>query len=446
MKLILQRAAQKARSGKSSSIFGGTAAFVKEVIRQARDEATASVRLMLMATGVLFLLLFVLVGTLAWQLYAKSERLEDRESQLQQLRDAVAQEWQDRMQAERGAYEQQERERAERWAARERELEEKIKQTKAEDEASKALLRRMRDELEKLKSPPLRLQEVSRRHEKALYLVYCQYQVRRKPDARADLPPAPTHLQGFGTGFCVSPEGHVVTNKHVVKPWLFARARAELDRQELEVKRDPVTGQELADYAVWQTGARVMETTGSRNLAFSFSFNNKAQQNLSLLATAPDEMKSFMTEIEVDGQKRRVTVYAHDPDSLNDVAVLKIVPLPGETMPWMPMATAPDIERLRKAGAAITPILVMGFPRGTQVLEDGIANPSPTIGHIRKVERTLHLDASISPGNSGGPVLNDDGLVLGIATKIADASAETHGFAVPITKAFDLLPEHVRPK
>lgn len=447
MKLILQRAAQKAKSGHGSSFFGGTAAFVKEVIRQARDEATASVRLMLLAAGVLFLLLFVLVGYLAWELYAKSGQLEDDKAKFEQFRAAIEQEWSDRMRAERTAYEQQERERQERWSGREKELEAKLSDASAKDAESKAALDRYRDELEKLRSPHERLKEVARRHEKALYLVYCRYEVRRKPDADASLPPAPQHLQGFGTGFCVSPEGHIVTNKHVVKPWLFARARAELDRQQLEVKRDPVTGQEAAVYAVWPDGTRVVSTVDRRSLQFSFGFNNLQLMNLSLLATAPDEMKSFTTEIEVDGQKRHTNVYAHDPESLNDVAVLKITPLPGETLPFMPLATTADIERLRKGGAGMfTPILVMGYPRGTTVLEEGIANQSPTIGFIRKVERTLHLDASISPGNSGGPVLNDEGVVLGIATRIADASAETHGFAVPITKAFELLPEHVKPK
>lgn len=446
MKLILQRAAQKAKSGHGSSFFGGTAAFVKEVIRQARDEATASVRLMLLAAGILFLLLFVLIGYMAWELYSKESRLEDTEAKLNLVRAAMEQEWRDRDRAGREAWEQQERERAERWKKREQELEDALAKTQAADAASKAELERKRAELQALQAPHVRLQEVARRHEKALYLVYCRYQVRRKPDAPADLPPAPLHLQGFGTGFCVSPEGHVVTNKHVVKPWLFARARAEMDRAHLEVKRDPVTGQEMAEYAVWPAGARVMETTGSRALAFAFSFNNMSAMNLTLLGAAPDEMKTFTTELEVDGQKRRVNVYAHDPDSLNDAAVLKITPLPGETLPCMPMATAADIERLRKGAGTIMPVLVMGYPRGTQVLEDGLANPSPTIGYIRKVERTLHLDASIAPGNSGGPVLNDDGVVLGIATKIAEASAETHGFAVPITKAFELLPEHVRPK
>jgi S1-C subfamily serine protease len=446
MKMILQRAAQKAKSGQGSSIFGGTAAFVKEVIRQARDEATASVRLMLMAAAVLFLLLFVLIGWLAWELYAKSDRLGDTETKLATMRAAIEQETRDRMKSAQEAHERDERERRERWERRERELEQKIAEAQAKGAEAMAKLDRDRHELEALRSPHVRLQEVARQREKALYLVYCRYEVRRKPDASPDLPPAPQYLQGFGTGFCVSPEGHIVTNKHVVKPWLFARARADLDRLSLEVKRDPITGQEAAYYAVWPAGTRVMSTTGSRSLEFSFGFNNLQLGNLSLLATAPDEMRSFQTEIEVDGQKRHVSVHAHDPESLNDVAVLKVNPLPGETLPYMPMASAAEIERLRKGGGVLQPILAMGFPRGVAVLEEGIANPSPTIGFIRKVERTLHLDASISPGNSGGPVLNDDGVVLGIATRIADASAETHGFAVPVTKAFELLPDHVKPK
>src|SRR5690606_37647139 len=43
----------------------------------------------------------------------------------------------------------------------------------------------------------------------------------------------------------------------------------------------------------------------------------------------------------------------------------------------------------------------------------------------------IHSDASIHPGNSGGPLLNMSGQVVGISTAIR-AEADRIGFAIPI--------------
>ena len=57
--------------------------------------------------------------------------------------------------------------------------------------------------------------------------------------------------------------------------------------------------------------------------------------------------------------------------------------------------------------------------------------------------RTLHgliqFDAAVNPGNSGGPLLNRGGQVIGIVTAIANPSPNGYfigiGFAVPIGTA-----------
>jgi S1-C subfamily serine protease len=211
------------------------------------------------------------------------------------------------------------------------------------------------------------------------------------------------------------------------------------------VKTDPATGKERAYYAAWPVGERVLDRPGTRHLNFTTGFNNIVHSNLELLATAPDQMRQFTTTATVGGKKQRVKVYAHDPGSLNDVAVLKATDAPGVKFETVPMASRSDLARLKEAGV-LDSVAVIGFPRGITVLEIGRATPSPTIGNIRKVEHTIHVSAPISPGNSGGPLVNLEGKVIGIATRIITAEAETHGVCLPITKAYDLLPKEYIPK
>ena len=54
-----------------------------------------------------------------------------------------------------------------------------------------------------------------------------------------------------------------------------------------------------------------------------------------------------------------------------------------------------------------------------------------------KIPRVIQTDAAINPGNSGGPLLNKDGMVIGINTQIKSSSRQNSGvgFAVPINLA-----------
>jgi S1-C subfamily serine protease len=72
--------------------------------------------------------------------------------------------------------------------------------------------------------------------------------------------------------------------------------------------------------------------------------------------------------------------------------------------------------------------VISGFDRSFSIEEDGI--------HL---EGLIQFDAAVNPGNSGGPLLNRAGQVIGIVTALANPSEDNSfsgiGFAVPITIA-----------
>jgi len=93
-------------------------------------------------------------------------------------------------------------------------------------------------------------------------------------------------------------------------------------------------------------------------------------------------------------------------------------------------------------------VIVIGNPFGLKNsvsvgVTSGVNRGMPSeLGRL--IPGMLQTDALISPGSSGGPMLNSSGQVIGITTAIELSSAKISqriGFAVPINTVRDLLPQ-----
>lgn len=82
------------------------------------------------------------------------------------------------------------------------------------------------------------------------------------------------------------------------------------------------------------------------------------------------------------------------------------------------------------------PIIAVGAPLGlTDVVTTGVVS-TPAQDLPDGTGPWIQFDAAVNPGNSGGPVINSDQEVVGIATRKGN-DAEALGFAVPIATACD---------
>ena len=88
-------------------------------------------------------------------------------------------------------------------------------------------------------------------------------------------------------------------------------------------------------------------------------------------------------------------------------------------------------------------VFPLGHPLGlTQSLSGGVVSAldrSISVRSGQTLEGLIQFDAAVNPGNSGGPLLNRDGQVIGIVTGLANPSEQNFfvgiGFAVPIATA-----------
>jgi len=135
--------------------------------------------------------------------------------------------------------------------------------------------------------------------------------------------------------------------------------------------------------------------------------------------------------VAINGEEYQATIVGSEAKS--DIAVLKV-----------------DAQGLEKAEFGVSSdivtgdsAIVIGNPLGTTFAD------TMTIGYISATQREvqiedyimslIQIDAAVNPGNSGGPLINSRGQVIGVVNaKISQEDVEGIGFAIPIDTALKI--------
>ena len=120
-------------------------------------------------------------------------------------------------------------------------------------------------------------------------------------------------------------------------------------------------------------------------------------------------------------------------DQRNDVALIKIDPK-GKQLASLPLGDSSTLQVGQK-------VLAIGDPFGFQsTLTTGVVSAlgrTVQTSQTTYIDEAIQTDASINRGNSGGPLINTHGEVIGINSAIYTPSGTTAGigFAIPINSA-----------
>lgn len=142
--------------------------------------------------------------------------------------------------------------------------------------------------------------------------------------------------------------------------------------------------------------------------------------------------------IMLDGSEHEAKIIGRD--TLSDLAVVKIE---GEGYPAAEFGKSEEL-------IVGEPAVAIGTPAGLELagtVTSGIISAinrnvkifDETTGALQKTMTLIQTSASINKGNSGGPLINEKGQVIGINTlKLADGY-DGIGFAIPIDGALEIL-------
>lgn len=144
------------------------------------------------------------------------------------------------------------------------------------------------------------------------------------------------------------------------------------------------------------------------------------------------------TVIRLPGKQETAPAEIVDRDEERDMALLKVDPA--------------AFGQLKPLGLTVNPVkrassvAVFGFPLGDDIARDirittGVVSALPD----QSDERMLLLDCRVNPGNSGGPVFQRDGSVIGMITAKTSGGfgVESYGMALPTADLAAFLKKHI---
>jgi S1-C subfamily serine protease len=241
----------------------------------------------------------------------------------------------------------------------------------------------------------------------------------------------PPAIGELGSGAIVHPDGWIVTNGHVVQPY--------------QEGRDGAFGAELLEKAIAQACAAELATLAPaarvehiRALAAEpmnrdgLAIERSITVNLSNGRAYPAALKYYSPPAYVrTGERMRG----------RDVAILKIEE---RELPVVRLAARSTDLHLGQS------LFVIGFPgvvASHELLSRAtLFEPTITTGRISGFkediggQRVIQTDAAIIQGNSGGPVFDDRGYVIGAATFTSlqgDQVVQGFNFAIPVETIHD---------
>jgi len=146
---------------------------------------------------------------------------------------------------------------------------------------------------------------------------------------------------------------------------------------------------------------------------------------------------SRITVVTADRAEYPAKVAGADPD--HDLAVLRIAAPEKELVP-VTVGSSKDLKVGQKT-------LAIGNPFGLDhSLSTGVVSAlGRTIRSMsdRTIEGVIQTDAAVNPGNSGGPLLDSSGRLIGVNTQIVSPSGAFAGisFAVPVDTVNRVIPQ-----
>lgn len=213
--------------------------------------------------------------------------------------------------------------------------------------------------------------------------------------------------------------------------------------------RRPLTPDEEANIRVYEGANRSVVNVNTKGTVTAGLFLFEVPSEGAGSASVIDRQGHLLTNYHVVEGANEIQVVLYDGseylaklvgfDVATDVAVLRI-DAPAELLEPVIFGSSSDLQVGQR-------VFAIGNPFGLErTLTTGIIsslNRSLPTRSGRTIKSIIQTDAAINPGNSGGPLLDSQGLLIGMNTAIASRTGQSAGvgFAIPVATLARVVPQ-----
>ena len=214
-----------------------------------------------------------------------------------------------------------------------------------------------------------------------------------------------------------------------------------------------LTPEELTNVRVYEIANRSTVNINTRIVAVDF-FMMQATGQGSGSGCVLDKRGHILTNYHVIEDARQIQVtlsggtksydaqlVGADPE--HDIAVLKI-DAPAEELYPIVLGTSDQLKVGQRVFALGNPFGLEGSL--TTGIISNLNRTLPSRAKGREMQSIIQTDAALNPGNSGGPLLDSGGRMIGMNVAIATASGQNAGvgFAIPINRIRRFVPQLIQ--
>jgi S1-C subfamily serine protease len=209
-----------------------------------------------------------------------------------------------------------------------------------------------------------------------------------------------------GTGFCINPEtGHIVTAAHVID---VSYKQIQKNILEQYIKEAYPTDYETLSESDWDTIYSHFKVEGIKNIAPDREVRVQFNTATAGIADSLDENHIRAEVISISDSNNR------------DIGILQVTPKTGRALSGAIIGDSSLVEILDS-------VTIIGYPWTSDIGQDNILNPTITEGTLSgrvmlNGTEIMQVQGDARPGNSGGPVLDSKGEVIGIVTMGTDST------------------------